>query len=146
VAFWRDRARRARRAWATVTGAVMVVACGGYVYAQEQLVGPPVDVTNIRNPNAPDERSLSAGRATYIQNCAICHGESGRGDGPAAAALNPPPADLRVHMAAGHTDGQLFYWISYGFPNTAMPAWQNTLAENERWDVINYIRTYAQSP
>jgi mono/diheme cytochrome c family protein len=140
------RRRHARRAWATLMAAGLVVACGGYVYAEQQLVGPPVDVSNIRNPTPPDERSLATGQAIYRGRCAVCHGDEGRGDGPASASLNPPPADLRVHMAAGHTDGQLFYWVSYGFPNTAMPAWQSTLSEDERWDVINFIRTFASSP
>jgi putative copper resistance protein D len=49
-------------------------------------------------------------------------------------------------MAAGHTDGQLFYWVSYGFPNTAMPAWHGELTEGQRWQTIDYIRTFADSP
>ena len=48
-------------------------------------------------------------------------------------------------MAAGHTDGQLFYWVSYGVQDTAMPAFGNQLSEQERWDVINYIRQFAQN-
>jgi mono/diheme cytochrome c family protein len=92
----------------------------------------------------PDQRSLAAGRAIYEQSCAVCHGDTGRGDGPAGLRLVPRPADLRVHMAAGHTDGQLFYWVSYGVPGTAMPAWEETLTEQQRWDVINYLRTFAE--
>jgi putative copper resistance protein D len=54
----------------------------------------------------------------------------------------PRPADLRVHMAPGiHTDGELFYWISYGYPGSAMPAWKDVLTEEQRWDVMNYART-----
>lgn len=53
----------------------------------------------------------------------------------------PRPADLRIHSAPGvHTDGELFYWVSYGYPGSAMPAWQDTFAEEQRWDVINYVR------
>jgi len=46
-------------------------------------------------------------------------------------------------MAAGHTDGQLFYWVSYGVQGTAMPAFKDSLSEEERWNVINYLRTFA---
>jgi mono/diheme cytochrome c family protein len=141
---WRMR-RRARRAWAPLASAGLVLACGGYVYAEEQRVGVPLDVANVRNPLTPDERSLMAGKATYTTRCAVCHGAGGRGDGPASATLDPPPADLRVHMAAGHSDGQLFYWVSNGFPGTAMPAWRDQLSEDERWEAINYIRTFATS-
>lgn len=141
------RGSRARKLRATFVGAGLVVAlCGGYVYAEEQKNGVPLDVVNVRDPIPPDAQSLAQGKEVYEDHCAACHGESGRGDGPAGARLIPPPADLRVHMAAGHTDGQLFYWVTYGEAGTAMPAWGNLLTEDQRWDVINYIRTFAQTP
>jgi mono/diheme cytochrome c family protein/uncharacterized membrane protein len=141
----RSRGRRGRlalqRQAAVLAAGVLVMACGGYVYAQEVRNGVPLDVTNIRDPIAPDERSLGVGEQVYTNNCLTCHGESGRGDGPVGLRLTPRPADLRIHSAPGvHTDGELFYWVSYGFPNSAMPAWKDTLTEEERWDVINYIR------
>jgi mono/diheme cytochrome c family protein len=136
--------RRVIRTQAALLGAgAVAIACGGYVYAQEQLTGVPVDVANVRNPVPPDADALAAGKQTYDTYCAGCHGETGRGDGPDGLRLRPRPADLRVHMAAGHTDGQLFYWVSYGFPGTAMPAWQSVLTEEQRWQVIDYIRTFA---
>ena len=54
-----------------------------------------------------------------------------------------PPADLRVHMAAGHTDTQLYDWITNGVPGTAMPAWKEQLTPEERWHLVNYLRTFA---
>jgi copper transport protein len=47
-------------------------------------------------------------------------------------------------MAAGHTDAQLFDWITNGVPGTAMAAFKEQLTADERWHVINYIRTFAQ--
>ena len=142
-------ARPGRRAWrdrgAMAAAGLLAVGCGGYVYAQEQRNGVPLDVVNVRNPISPDATSIASGKAVYDQYCAVCHGDTGRGDGPGGLRLVPRPADLRVHMAAGHTDGQLFYWVSYGFPGTAMPAWKDRLSEEQRWDVINYIRTFADS-
>jgi mono/diheme cytochrome c family protein len=139
------RTRRARRAFqrqAALLGAgLLVLASGGYLYAQEMRNGVPLDVANIRDPIPPDDRSLAIGQEVYANNCATCHGESGRGDGPAGLRLVPRPADLRIHTQPGvHTDGELFYWVSYGFPNSAMPAWKDQLTEEERWSVINYIR------
>jgi hypothetical protein len=61
-----------------------------------------------------------------------------------AAALRPRPADLRVHMSMGHTDAQLFDFVSDGLKGTAMPAFRERLTEAERWHVINYIRTFAE--
>jgi putative copper export protein/mono/diheme cytochrome c family protein len=95
------------------------------------------------NPIPPTAASLSAGERVYRQHCQACHGVTGAGDGPAAAMLRPRPSDLRVHMAAGHTDGQLYFWITEGFAGTAMPAYRTTLSEEERWHVLNFIRTLA---
>ncbi|MEO8082914.1 MAG: hypothetical protein ABI780_03770 [Ardenticatenales bacterium] len=61
-----------------------------------------------------------------------------------AGALTSPPADLRVHMAAGHTDAQLFYWITNGIEATGMPAFGGPLTTSERWQVIDFIRTFAE--
>jgi len=138
----KPRRRRSMRVDLAGIGAgLVIVACGGYIYFGEQRNGVPLDVVNIRDPVPPDERSLAAGRDIYTASCETCHGETGRGDGSLGLRLVPRPADLRVHTAPGvHTDGELFYWVSYGFPNTAMPAWKDLLTEEQRWSVINYAR------
>jgi copper transport protein len=141
------RRRRVQQQGALVAAGVLAVLCGGYVYAQEQRNGVPLDVANVRDPIPPDERSLAVGRDVYTTYCETCHGETGRGDGPSGLRLVPRPADLRAHMAPGvHTDGELFYWVSYGFPGTAMPAWKDVLTDEQRWDVINYARTLSDQP
>jgi putative copper export protein/mono/diheme cytochrome c family protein len=90
----------------------------------------------------PSPSSIEQGKALYEQNCLPCHGSVGLGDGPAALALIPRPANLQVHMVAGvHTDEQIYAWITNGFPNSAMPAFSDLLTGEERWHVLNYIRT-----
>ena len=143
------RRRRAfQRQAALVVAGVVIFACGGYVYAAEQRTGVPLDVVNIRDPVPPDERSLAIGRDVYTTNCETCHGETGRGDGPAGLRLVPRPADLHIHMAPGvHTDGELFYWVSYGVSGTAMPAWKDRgLTDEQIWSVINYARATFGNP
>lgn len=95
------------------------------------------------NPFPPTDDSIARGRTVYERDCLICHGARGRGDGPMAVSLNPRPADFRVHLAAGHTDAQLFDWITNGVPGSGMPPFSQGLSPDERWDVINYIRTFA---
>src|SRR3979411_1407961 len=66
----------------------------------------------------------------------------------AATCTRPTVRRVTVRRAAlrtltapgGHTDGELFYWVSYGFPNSAMPAWKDLLTEEQRWSVLNYAR------
>jgi copper transport protein len=136
------RRRRALQRQAALVGAgVVIVAAGGYIYVAEQRNGVLLDVVSIRDPVPPDEQSLAIGADVYTTYCETCHGESGHGDGPAGLRLVPRPADLRIHTAPGvHTDGELFYWVSYGFPNSAMPAWKDVLTEEQRWSAINYAR------
>ena len=94
------------------------------------------------NPFPPSQESLAIGKDIYEQNCLVCHGVIGLGDGPAGLLLNPPPADMQVHMIPGlHTDGQIYEWITDGYPNSPMPAFSDLLTEEERWHLLNYIRT-----
>ena len=95
------------------------------------------------NPVPVNAETFARGKLMYEANCSVCHGMAGLGDGEAGIGLNPPPANLRVHLAQGHSDSQLFEWISQGIDNTAMPAFEGRLVEEDRWKIINYIRTFA---
>ena len=100
---------------------------------------------NPSNPVPPTPDSIAVGGALYQDHCVLCHGASGKGDGPGGLALRPPPADLTYHTIPGvHTDGELYYWISRGMPRTAMPAFEDHFDETQRWDLVNFIRTLAQ--
>jgi copper transport protein len=140
---WRRADGEARRALPGLVASAMVVLVGLYMGARSLSGAPTLSTADLRNPIVPDQASLARGKQIYDADCAVCHGVDGRGDGPAAATLRPPPADLRVHMAAGHTDAQLFNWVTNGVPGTAMPAWKDRLSEEDRWHAINYIRSFA---
>jgi copper transport protein len=106
-------------------------------------VQPNPFATGLANPVPATDRSIASGKTLYEQNCLPCHGPQGKGDGPAGLALRPPPADLTVHTAPGvHPDGQLFEWITNGYPGSVMPAFGELLTEEQRWDLVNYIRTF----
>jgi copper transport protein len=105
----------------------------------------PIPVsTEQANPIPPNSQSVALGQALFITNCSLCHGQTGRGDGPVGLTLNPRPADLTRHAVAGiHTDAQLFEWITNGFPGSRMPAFKSTLSDTERWHLVNFIRSLA---
>lgn len=100
------------------------------------------DAVGLRDPVPVSESSIASGRALYRANCVACHGERGRGNGPSAVGLDPPPADLVLHVPQ-HTDGELFYMVSRGMPNSAMPAWRSVLTDRERWEIAHYLRQLA---
>ncbi len=89
----------------------------------------------------------TAGKAIYERYCHYCHGRKGYGDGPVGTAITPHPADF-VHDSKrmAKSDEKLFKSISEGIQRKiggeamAMPRWANILTEEERWDVLAYIR------
>jgi copper transport protein len=100
---------------------------------------------NGRGTNSVDAQVSAHGQELYQAYCQSCHGPEGKGDGPVGLNLPLPPADLSSHVAPGeHTDQQLYYYISEGFPRSAMPAFKNLLSEEERWLLVHYIRTFYQ--
>ena len=135
------RRRPARRQMALIASALLVLGIGvGGVTVTDAYQ------RSLPNPIPADAASLARGQQVYqTSGCASCHGDTGRGDGLAGRVLRPRPADFRIHMAAGHTDQELFNWISNGVDGTAMPAFGNQFSEQQRWDVINYIRGFANS-
>lgn len=104
----------------------------------------PDEAAAVPNPYRGDEDSTSAGGELYATNCALCHGDTGEGDGPAASGLDVPPSDLHEDHVQALSDGALFYIISHGRPDTPMPAWENLLSEAERWHVVNFLRTFGE--
>ena len=100
-------------------------------------VAPPAEKTK-KNPLANDKKAIEQGEKVAKINCASCHGASGKGDGAAAVALNPKPADWTSSRVQDEVDGELFWKISNG--RGAMPPWKH-LPENDRWSVIRYIRS-----
>lgn len=107
--------------------------------ARETTASGGVDLT-ISNPIPPDAASITRGMAAFQANCVQCHGPGGRGDGPSAAAYNPPPADFASAHSRAHLDAEFFNWIKNGKPPTAMPAFGDTLTDEQIWDLVNYIR------
>ena len=92
------------------------------------------------NPVPPSQKSIDAGRTLFEANCVSCHGPGGQGDGPLAAGLDPPPLDLTIHVPL-HPDGELYRFIETGIADTAMPAFGETLAVIDIWNLINFLQT-----
>ena len=129
--------------WFTRAGAsVMVPGLAGFVVGVAVLfnsqLGQPDELAG--NPFPPNSESLAAGRTVYELNCQTCHGVAGRGDGPAAVGLEPPPADLTVHVRL-HSEQDLFRFIHDGIADTGMVPLGDKLNDEEIWHVVNHIKT-----
>jgi mono/diheme cytochrome c family protein len=120
--------------------------------APKPVPGPP-PFSEFAVPPKPAVTSelLAHGKTLYAQNCAACHGVNGDGKGDAAAFLVPRPRDFvkanfRLRSTAmGNlpTDVDLFREVSLGLPGTPMPPWKRMLNDNDRWALVEYLKTFS---
>ncbi len=157
--------------WNRVAGGLLLLAALAYIFAFSGLPGKrrqyiwlgilpgvalaiasvavfyrpaPPEQTGLVNPIPPNPDSIAEGKGYYTTLCVPCHGETGTGDGPVGLTLNPRPADLSLHAVPGvHTDSKLFEWISNGYAGSVMPAFGQALTDEQRWHIVNYVRTLA---
>jgi len=104
----------------------------------------PARAAKKKNPVAADALSLEKGKAVYAKECVSCHGDTGKGDGSAVKDLEKKPNDLTLTKTLEQSDGALFWKITEG--NKPMASYEKTLSEEDRWHVINYLRTLAAKP
>ena len=97
----------------------------------------------LRNPVVATSMSLADGAQLYRQHCQNCHGARGDGKGQRAAELSTQPSDF-TQAAKWKTvsDGELYWQITKG--QQPMPAFEDKLNEEQRWETVNFIRTFAQ--
>jgi mono/diheme cytochrome c family protein len=134
---------RAARRGALVLGAAFLlgfVATPTPADAQGSPWVAPASEKAKKNPAPSDKKTIDQGEKVAKINCVSCHGAKGKGDGAAAVALNPKPADWTSSRVQGESDGELFWKITTG--RGPMPAWRH-LPEADRWALVRYIRTLA---
>ena len=114
----------------------------GRAAAQQTEPAPwvvPDDAKKVKNPVASNAESLAAGEQLFTDNCVLCHGEKGVGDGPGAKTIKVKPANFAdPKLQASETDGSLFWKMTNG--RGPMPSWRDTLSDQERWQLVVYIR------
>ena len=108
----------------------------------------PEDADKTKNPVAVSPESIAKGKELYLErmkgNCAFCHGEDGKGNAESLPRLRRKPADIsNKERMSSMTDGEVFWKISKGI-NGIMPAGEKRMSEEERWHVVNYVRTLAK--
>ena len=116
---------------------------GTLAFAASSDCRAPPSAANRPNPVPANANTIALGQKLYVANCFTCHGPTGSGDGPGAAALEKKPANLSERIkSTGEKDGELFWKISEG--RAPMITWKATLSETQRWELVNYIRTFAK--
>lgn len=113
------------------------LALGGAAWAQTPWNAPAAEKSK-KSPLPSSPKVVEEGKKLAQVNCVSCHGSAGKGNGAAAVALNPKPADWTSKKVQDESDGEIFWKVSTG--HGAMPAWKH-LPESDRWALVQYIRT-----
>jgi mono/diheme cytochrome c family protein len=107
----------------------------------------PADADKTKNPVDATAESIAKGKEHFLTrsgNCVFCHGETGAGNEENMPRLRRKPADLSdKERMSKISDGEIFWKISTGIPGI-MPARDKHLTEEDRWHVVNYVRTLAK--
>jgi putative copper export protein/mono/diheme cytochrome c family protein len=129
---------RRHRVLATLVGLGLIVCFAPSIRVLAVAAYP---TSFYRSPVAYTTTSIARGAQLSAENCTQCHGARGKGDGPAATGLEVQPADLTAAHVLDHSEGEVFWWLSEGIPESGMPGFAGRLSEDERWDLVNWVRT-----
>jgi mono/diheme cytochrome c family protein len=128
---------------------IMALAAAGVVMwllVRWSNYGPwvvPPAAKSLTNPAAVNPAGLAAAKQVYADRCARCHGDQGNGDGPDASMYKTPPGVLSDARSMGQqTDGEIFWKIGEG--RRPMPGFAKELSDEQRWQLVNFIRSLAK--
>jgi len=105
----------------------------------------PDEAKQRKNPIAPSPAALNAAKQVYADQCANCHGDTGKGDGSDAMMYDPGPADLTdASQMKKATDGEIYDQITEG--RKPMPSFKKRLTDEQRWQLVLLVRSFASAP
>lgn len=124
---------------------VAIIISVAYTVSQGGPWVIPEAAKQVKNPLPPSEGNLAAARSVYLDKCAECHGDSGKGDGDQAKMYSPLPSNLTdAARLDSETDGELFYKITHG--HKPMPSFRKRLTDQQRWQLVLLIRFLSRPP
>jgi len=120
--------------------AAFIFASAALVAAQSPGGNPTA--AKMKNPVASSPESIKAGQALFQKNCRFCHNADAKGNGP-MAPKDTHPSDLTdAKWDRGSTDGEIFLVIRDGAgPDFTMKGYKGRMADNDIWNVVNYLRS-----
>jgi putative copper resistance protein D len=116
----------------TWIGAIGLIVLGATLMAWYSV--PTTPLTGRANPVPATQDVLAQGTSLYAQNCAVCHGAGGEGNGK-------PGTQLTAATSQRYTDGDLYWLLTNGVAGKGMPPYNTRLSPTERWQVVRYLRS-----
>jgi mono/diheme cytochrome c family protein len=122
----------------------MLALAGGTILYKMSGWSAPARARNLKNPFPSTPETLASARTDYVNHCQSCHGANGDGRGERADRLSIAPADFGdAHAMKLRTEGEMFWIITEG--HKPMPAFRGTLSDEQRWHLVDYVRTFAHN-
>jgi mono/diheme cytochrome c family protein len=122
--------------------AVILVVAGAAVLNAVRNWQASAAARKLKNPVPTTPEVIAIAKQDYTEHCRNCHGEKGDGKGERAAELSVAPGDFTdAKTMSGRTDGELYWQITRG--RLPMPAFEDKLTDQQRWQLVDYIRTFA---
>lgn len=124
---------------ALIAGLIVVFVALGYAVDQWSVVAR---ARKLKNPVPATPAALVQAKQLYQQHCQRCHGANGDGHGEKAPDLSVAPGDFtNAQKLSRVSDGELYWQITYG--RLPMPAFRDKIDQVGRWELVDYIRTFA---
>ena len=137
------------RSYVLLTGIMLAFGVAGFSQEKKETQKEPAEFkippeeAKRENPNKPTPASIAQGKHLYSSQCAMCHGANGDGKGDLAVEIKLKIRDYRDPAALKDmTDGELYYILNKG--KGQMPDQGDRLTAEQRWNLINYIRSLAK--
>ena len=119
----------------------------GDVYFRNPIAANVVAKSRFKKPWIATPEILAYGKEQFQLQCTSCHGAQGKGDGPAAAALNPHPRNFTQNEGwkNGRRVTMIFKTLKEGLPPSAMASF-GTLPADDRWALAQYVLSLGPQP
>lgn len=135
----------------TIRSAILIGCLVGFAFLGLSSCGSqwnvPEAAKELKNPIPPNAETLKYARGIYEDRCAHCHGVKGDGKRPPGTTyfyLTQPTDFTDAKIMDETSDGEIFWKITTG--NRPMPSYKNQLSENDRWELVSFLRTFAHPP
>ena len=121
---------------------ILIMEAGVVPFEGGESIYRAMDGKKIKSPlQMGDDSIIAQGMQGYFTYCAQCHGNDHNGNGTVGQSFAPLPGDLRSKKVQTMPEGVIFKEISYGIPKGRQPALATTIAMEERWKIIAYIKS-----
>jgi mono/diheme cytochrome c family protein len=125
--------------------AILLVVCVSVCVPVEgaaQNMGGSPEGKKLKNPVAATPASIASGQQTFQKMCAFCHGKDGTGKGAMAPKTMTPSNLADTAWDRGSSDGEIFLVLQDGAgPKFEMKGLKGKVADQELWNVVNYVRS-----